>query len=165
MGVGSLLISPRSFSPFFIHFSHADGLVLQRVGQFVGHDRLLLFHGHPVEQVDGFCFGIVVAGDFFSQERDEESLQIEIARKQAEFLQHQFRTAQALGVFVVHVLGEEGDDLVAAGQLAFHFMLDGQAGLLAVEFQNFIDGVEEFLGLAGSDFDFVFRAVLALRFA
>ena len=130
------------------------------MGQFVGHDRLLLLHGHPVEQVYGFCFGIVVAGYFFSQERDEEGLQIEIAREQAEFFEHQFRAAQAFGVLVVHMLGEEGDDLVAAGQLAFDFMFDGQAGLLAVEFQNFIDGVEEFFGLAGSDFDFFFRGFL-----
>ena len=53
------------------------------------------------------------------------------------------------------VLGEKGDDLIAAGQLALHFALDGQAGLLAVEFENLVDGVEEFLGLAGRDLDFV----------
>jgi hypothetical protein len=74
--------------------------------------------------------------------------------EQAEFFQYEFGAAQALGVFVVHVLGEERDDFIAAGELALYTFPDGQSGLLAVEVENLVDRVKEFLGLARSDFDF-----------
>ena len=97
VGGGGVLLD---FGQIFLAFLHpllqAHGLVLERVRQLVSHHRLLLFHGHPVEQVHGFCFGIVVAGHFFAQERDQKGFQIEVARKQAEFFQHQLRPAQAL---------------------------------------------------------------------
>ena len=120
------------------------------------HDRLLLFNGHPVEQIHGFGFRIVVTGDFLAQQGDQKRFEIELARQQAKFFQHQFGAAQALGVFVVQVLGEIGDDLIAAGEFALHLFLDGKAGLLAVEIQNFVDRVKKFLGLTRRDLDFFF---------
>ncbi len=153
-GVGSFLISRQILLAALHPLLQVHILILQRVGEFVGHDRLLLFHRHPVEQVHGFRLGIVVAGYLFAEQGDEEGFQIEVVRKQAELLQHEFGAAQALRVFVVQVLGEIGDDLVAAGQFALHLTLDGQPGLFAVEGENLVDGVEEFFGLTGSNFDF-----------
>ena len=155
------------FGQIFLAFLHpllqAHRLVLEGVRQLVSHHRLLLFHGHPVEQVHGFCFGIVVAGHFFPQEGNQKRFQIEVARQQAKFFQHKFRPPQALGVLVVQVLGEKGNDLIAAGQFALDFPLDGQAGLLAVEIENFVDGVEQFLGLTRGDLDFVFWRLFLRR--
>ncbi len=108
----------------------------------MGHHRFLFFHRNPVEQIYGSCLGIVVAGDFLFQQSNEKSFEIEVAGQESEFLQHQFRPAEALRVLIVQMFGEIGLDFVAAGQLALHFPLDGKAGLFAVELQNFIDGME-----------------------
>src|ERR1051326_218864 len=61
------------------------------------------------------------------------------------------------------MLGEVGFDFVAAGELALHFFLDWQPGLLAVELEYLVDGVEEFFGLPGSDLDFALRRLLRRR--
>ena len=56
-------------------------------------------------------------------------------------------------IFVVQVLAEVGNDFVAAGEFALDRMFDGKPGFLAVEGQNFVDGVKQFLRLTRSDFD------------
>ena len=154
------------FAQIFVALFHpllqADLLILQSVSQFVSHDRLLLFHGDPIEQVHRFRLRIVVTCHFFLQKRNEESFEIEITREQAKFLQNEFGAAQTLRILVVHVFRKVGLDFSAAGQLAFYFPLNGQAGLFTVELHDFVDGMEQLLGLAGSDLDF---AISAARFA
>ena len=123
----------------------------------MSHDGLLFLHRHPIEQIHRSCLGIVVARNFLTQQRNQECLQIEIAGQQAEFLEHEFGAPQPLRVFVVQVLGEIGDNFIAAGQLALDLSLDGQAALLAVELENLVHRVEKFFGLARGDLDFIFR--------
>ena len=100
-GVGSFLISARSFSPFFIHFCRPTAWSCSAWVNSCAMTGSCSSIGHPVEQIDGFGLGIVVAGNFFAQQGDQESFQIEVTRQQPELLQHQFGAAQALGVFVV----------------------------------------------------------------
>src|SRR5579859_1516651 len=122
----------------------------------MSHDWFLLFDRYPVEKIHRSGFGIVVTGNFFAKQRHQKRFEVEVAGKQAELFQYEFRAAETLRVFVVEVLGQVGNDFVAAGQLAFDFPLDGKARLLAVKIQNLVYRVEEFLSLAWGDFDFFF---------
>ena len=149
------------FSPFQPTL-HVYVLVLKSVGKFVRHDRLLLLHGHPIKQVHGFGLGIVVAGDFFLQKRNQKRFEIEVARKQSEFLQNQFGATEALGVFVVEVFGQVRLDLVAARKLAFDVVFDRQSSLLTVELKDLVNGVKQLFGLARSNFDVTLPRLLRL---
>jgi hypothetical protein len=51
------------------------------------------------------------------------------------------------------VLGQVRFHFIAAGQSALDLLLDRQSGLFAIERQNLIDGVEQFLRLAWRDLD------------
>ena len=55
------------------------------------------------------------------------------------------------------MLGQVRDHLIAAGQPALDLLLDGQSGPFAVEGENLIDGVKQFLRFARRDLDFFFR--------
>ena len=61
------------FAQIFVALLHpflkSDLLVLQSMSQFVSHDRFLLFDRYPVEQVHRLRLRIVVARDFFAQQR------------------------------------------------------------------------------------------------
>ncbi len=114
--------------------------------EFVGHDGLLLFDRHPVEKIHSSRFGIVVARNLFLEQSEKKGLQVELPRQQSEFLKHQLGAAQSLRVFVVHVLREIRDHLVAAGQFALHIALNRKTGFLAVEVQDLVHGMEQLFG-------------------
>ena len=82
-------------------FFQIERLVLQRMGQFVRQHRLLLVRAQPVEQIHGLGFGIVVSGDLLFQQRHQKCSQVEVARQQSKFLEHQLGAAQPLGIFVL----------------------------------------------------------------
>lgn len=130
--------------------------------EFVRHDGFLLFHGDPVEKIDGLGLGVVVASDFFAQERYEKGFEIELMRQQSELLQYKLGAAQALGIFVLEVIGQVGNDFIAVRQLTFYVVLNLQAGFLAVEGEDLVNGVKQLLGLARSDFDVAFGLVFRL---
>ena len=142
----------------FLHpLVEADRLILQGMRQLVGHHRFLFLHGNPIQQVDGLRFGIVVAGDLLAQQRHQQLFQIEIARQEPKLFQHQLRPLQLLHVFILHVPGQVSNHFVAAGQATLDLLLDGQSRPLAVEGENLIDGVKQFLRFARCDFDLFFR--------
>ena len=76
-------------------------LVLEGVGQLVGQDGLLLFDVDPVEHVDGLGFGVVVGFDLLLEQREQKGLEGEVAIEQAEFLENDFASLEALGALVL----------------------------------------------------------------
>ncbi len=127
-------------------------LVLQGVGQFVRHHRLLLFGIDPVEQVHGLGFGVVVGFDLLLEERQQEGLELEVVVEEAEFLEHDFVALQALGALVlVEFFFEVAFHGGARGELALDGAFDGQAGFVGGEFDELVDQGEELFGLLGRD--------------
>jgi hypothetical protein len=127
-------------------------LVLKSVRELVSQDRLLLFNVYPVEHVNGLGFGVVEGFDLLIEECEEKGLEGEVAIEQPEFLEHNFSALQALGAFVfVEFFLEVTFNGGAGGDLALDGALDGQAGLLGGEFEQFIDEGEELFGLFGGD--------------
>jgi hypothetical protein len=121
----------------------------------VREHRLLLLGIHPVEEVDGLSGRIVITGDLFAEEDDEEFLEIEILREQAEFLENEFGAAEALGIVVFgEVLFDVGGDGVTIDEATLDHGLNGQVGVFAGEFEDVVDGAEEGVGLFGGDFLF-----------
>ncbi len=76
-------------------------LVLQRVGQLVGQNRLLFLHADPVEHVHGLGLGVVIGFDLLLQQRQQKRLQVEVAVQQAELLEHDLVALQPLGSFIL----------------------------------------------------------------
>ena len=129
-----------------------DRLVLQGVRQFVGQYGLLQLGLHPVEQVHGLGFRIVVGGHLFAEQLEEFGVQIVVLGNHAEFLQHELRTLQPLRVLVVlQPLLDVAFHLVARDELALHLVLDGKAGVLADELQNLVNRAKEFFRLRLGD--------------
>ena len=77
-----------------------DVLVLQGVGQLVRQHRLLFVDAHPIQQIDGLGFGVVVGLDLLLQQGQQKRLQVEIAIKKAEFLEHDFAALHAFGILI-----------------------------------------------------------------
>src|ERR1017187_2565181 len=106
----------------------------------MGKNGLLLFDFYPVELIDVLGFGVVVGFYLFCEEREEKGLEGEVAVEEAELLEDDFAALEAPGAFVLiefffHVAFDGG----AAYDLALDGALDGQAGLLRGEFEEFID--------------------------
>ena len=127
-------------------------LVLERVGQLVRQNRLLLVHAHPVQHVHRLGLGVVIGFDLLIQKLQQEGLEVEVLVQQPEFLQYDFALLQPLGVLVVaELLTEIGFHFGAGPYLPFHRALDGQPCLLAGELHELIHQRKQFLGLIGRD--------------
>ncbi len=132
-----------------------DVLVLQGVGQFVGQHGFLLVDADPVEHIHGLGLGVVVGLDLLFQQGQQKGLEVEIAIEQSEFLEHDLAALHALGVLVVvELLIQIAFHGGAGGEPALDLALDGQAGLLRGELEQFVDQSEELLGLFGCDVGF-----------
>ena len=57
-----------------IPFLQVNMLVLQCVRQLVRQYRFLLFRRNPIQQIHRLCFVIVIAGDLFAQQLDQNGL-------------------------------------------------------------------------------------------
>ena len=127
-------------------------LILQSVRQFMRQHWLLLVRIDPIEQIHRLVIRVVVARHLFTQQFEHESFQVEIARDQSKFLQNNFRPLQLLRGFVfLETLDEESLHVVPAGELPFYLMLDRQRGIVALNLQNRVDGIEKFLFLSLRD--------------
>jgi hypothetical protein len=114
----------------------------------MGEDGFLFFRVDPVEEVYGFGFVVVEAGDLLCEKGDEEGLELEAAVEEAEFLEDDLRALEAFGgLVVVHALLEVTGDLVAGDEFAFDFVADGEGGVLADEVEHAVDGGEELFPL------------------
>ena len=60
-------------------------LVLQRVRQFMRDDRLLSVEVNPVGEIEALRLRVVLAGDLFGQQADDEGTHLEAGRHEAEF--------------------------------------------------------------------------------
>ena len=133
-------------------FLQANRLVLQGMRQLVGQHCFLQLRLHPVEQIHRLGFGIVVSRHLLAQQLQKLGVQIVVRRDHAEFLQHQLRAFEALGVLVIlHPLLDVALHLIASDELAFHLVLNGEASVLADELENLVNRAEEFLRLGLSD--------------
>ena len=133
-------------------FLQAKRLVLQCVRQFVRQHWTLRLHVHPVQQVYGLGFGVVVSRHLLLEERNQKRLQIEIARQQSKFLQHDFRALQPLRILVLlHVLLDKGLHLAALHQPPLDLLFDGQLRLPAGKLQDLVNRLEKLLGFLRGD--------------
>ena len=115
-------------------------LILQGMSQLMGHHRLLLVGIDPIENVDGFGFGVVVGFDLFFEQRQQKRLQLKVAVEQAEFFKHDFIALETLGAFVLIKLSVEVTFNSGAGsEGALDGALDGQPGFIGGEFDEFVD--------------------------
>ncbi len=72
--------------------------------------------------------------------------------EEAEFFEDDFAALHALGVFIlVEFFSQVFLDVGAGGEGTFDGVLDGKAGLVGGEFDEFIDAFEELFGLLGGD--------------
>ena len=127
-------------------------LVLESVGQLVGQHRLLLLDVHPVEQVHGLGFRVVIGFDLLFEQREQKGFQLEVAVQQAEFLQDDFAALEAFcALILLEFLLQIAFHGCAGGDLTLDCAFDGQAGLLRGELEQFIDQREELSGLFGGD--------------
>ena len=90
-------------------------LVLERMGQLVGHHRELFLHRNPVGDVQGPGFGIVVSGHLFGEQLEQGSAIVQGLRNQAQFHQKAPVELEFLGrILFSHPAEDIAPDLLAA---------------------------------------------------
>jgi hypothetical protein len=118
----------------------------------MGHYRLLLVGIYPVENVDGFGFGIVVGLDLFFEQRQQKRLEIKVAVEQAELSKYDLIALEALGALVlIELFVEITFYSGACGEGALDGALDGQSRFIGREFDELVDQGKKMLGLLGSN--------------
>ena len=83
------------------HLFQVKALVLQSVCELMGHHRTLHLRLIPVQQVHGARFFVVIAGYLFSEQLDEEAMQVKGTRQQSEFFFDQLRAFKADTVGII----------------------------------------------------------------
>ena len=76
-------------------------LVLKRMGQLMGHYRLLVFGSDPVQQIDRLGLVVVETGDLLLQQAHQEWLESKIPVEQSKFFEHDLFALHVLGIFIV----------------------------------------------------------------
>ena len=122
------------------HFFQVEALVLQRVGKLMGHYRTLHFRLIPVQQIHGARFFVVVAGHLFSEQLDEEAMQVKGAGQQPKFFLDEFRALKADTVSIVlELVSNVLFHLRPADDRPLDLFLDRQACIFAGKTQDLID--------------------------
>src|ERR1700679_876513 len=110
----------------------------------MGHHRLLLVDGHPVEEVHLLGLVVVEAGDLLGEQAEQEGPHLEALVEQAELLEHQFAALHAFGALVlVELLAQFGVNCFARDEVALYGGLDGQQRVLADKGQDLVLIVEQ----------------------
>ena len=78
-----------------------ERLILESVGQFVGHHFFLLVDGNPIGDIEFLGFGVVQAGYLVGENVEQKRIQRKILRNQAKRFERFVIGVALRGVFVV----------------------------------------------------------------
>ena len=125
-------------------FPQVEILVLERVRQFVRQHHFLHVFAHPICDQHGLAPRVVDARRLLRVEGDEEFPEVEVARHQAESLEHRLLLVKfARGILLFEVLRQVILDLGPPHDLLLERRLDGQAGDLAHVLEDGVGGREQ----------------------
>ena len=132
-----IIIGPRGTLPGF----NVIMLVLEGMGQFVGHNHALIGEGAPVGDVEFLGFGIVESLDLLGQNFHHERIEVEVLRQEAESFRAAFVSVALRRVFFfVHLTNEVGTNFFAGTQRFLQGAEKGEACDLAHLAEDFIGG-------------------------
>ena len=136
----SVVVRARGFDPVV----DAKGLIFERVGQLVGHHRLLFVDWNPIRNVKLFGLGIVEAGDLVGEHVKHERVERKVFGNQAEGLQ---RLGIGVTFGVVLVFFIFANQIIAnflfGTQALLQWLLDGKRKDLAHLQQDLVGSLDE----------------------
>ena len=147
-GLGGVLVS---FHPVQQPVE-VEVLVLERVGQLMGHHRELFPDRHPVGDVQGPGLGVVVSGYLFGEQQDQRPSIIQRVRNQAQLHQKAAVELEFLGRVLFSHAGEDvAADLLAASESDVDGACGGKIAECADPGQDRVGGSAQLVrGRAGS---------------
>ena len=122
-----------------------EGLILEGMGQFVGHDAALFVGGNPIGDIEFLRLRVVEPGNLLGENIEHEGIERKILGDEAESFEG-FAIGVALSVVAVFLFlaNQVGADFLPRAEAFLERLLDGQAQELAHFREDFVGGAEKF---------------------
>src|SRR5205807_6718752 len=132
-----------------IEAAQVEVLILERVREFMRHDRLLSIEIDPVGEMKLLRLRIVIAGDLFGQQTNHQRTILKFSGRQAKFSQGYFRRVGLRGRHIfIEILDERAFDLRARLRRTFHRTEDRELQDFACLFEH-VNGRRDKSSVAG----------------